>query len=484
MNVKSVEKLEKSRVALTIEVDAQEFEAAIAKAYKKQRGKIMVPGFRKGHAPRKIVEKMYGANVFYDDAINESYPEAYAKALEQEKVDAVAYPEVELKEVSESGYTFVATVAVKPPVTLGEYKGLAAPKEEAVVSDSDVNDELQQFIARATTVQDVDREAKQGDIVNFDFKGFTDGKAFEGGAGEKFDLELGSGQFIPGFEEQLIGVKAGDEKDVEVTFPEQYHAAELAGKPATFKCKIHTVKEKVLPTVDDEFAKDVSEFETLAELKANIEKKILTRKESAIRHGYEESLLTQVIDNMTAEIPDAMVNERVDRMMEEYAQRITAQGIPFEQYLQMTGMTTDMLRGQATAGALRQTKIDLALEAIGAAEKLEISDEDIDAEINDLAELYHMDVDKVRKVLPMEDIRKDLMNRKAAAFVFENGKVGPAPEKKEAEEKPKKKTAAKKTTKKADEVEGEEKPKKKPAAKKTTKKAEKTEEKPEEKTEE
>ena len=481
MKVKSVEKLEKSMVALTIEADAQEFEAAIDKVYKKMRGRIQVPGFRKGHAPRKIIETMYGAQVFYEDAVNEVYPDLFAQAVEQEKLDTVAYPDVELLDVSKEGFSFKATVAVRPEVKLGKYKGLTAPKDEVKVTEKDIDGELRPYIQRATRMVDVDRKAKKGDTVTIDFEGFIKGKAFDGGKGENHDLELGSGSFIPGFEDQLVGVKADTEKDVVVTVPAEYGAEELAGKEATFKVKVHAVKEKVEPKLDDEFAKDVSEFETLAELRKDLGDKLADRREKQARSAFEEALLDQVTADMTVDIPDPMVEARAERMIEDYSQRITSQGISFEQYLAMTGMTVDILKAQAMEGALRQVKTDLALGAIAKAEKLEVSEAVMDAECERLAAQYGMKAEEVKKIVPLEDLKKDLMNQKAANVIFDSAKAGKAPAKKPAAKKTEKKDeakaeekkpAAKKAPAKKAEAKTEE---TKPAAKKTTKKA-KTEE--------
>lgn len=477
MNVKSVEKLEKSRVALTIEASAQEFEAALDKAYRKERGRIMLPGFRKGKAPRKMIEAMYGAEIFYEEAVNEAYPGLFAQAVEQEKLDTVAYPEVELLEANKDGFTFKATVAVRPEVKLGKYKGLSAPKDVAKVTEKDIDNELQPYVQRATRMVDVDRKAKKGDTVNIDFEGFMDGKAFEGGKGENHDLELGSGQFIPGFEDQLIGTKAEAEKDVVVTFPEDYGAAELAGKEATFKVKVHAVKEKVAPKLDDEFAKDVSEFETLADFRKDLGSKLQERRESQAQRAFEENLLEQVTNDMTVEIPDAMVENRAQQMLEDYSQRITSQGISFEQYLAMTGMTVDILKAQAMEGALRQVKVELVLDAIAVAEKIEITEEEINAECDRLGEQYQMPGSEIRKIVPEQELKGDLTHRKAADVIYASAKVGKASAKKAAkkeepkteQEKPAKQTTTKKAAEKKEEGE------KKPAAKKTTKKA-KTEE--------
>lgn len=477
MNVKNVEKLEKSRVALTIEASAQEFEAALDKAYRKERGRIMIPGFRKGKAPRKMIEAMYGAEIFYEEAVNEAYPDLFAQAVEQEKLDTVAYPEVELLEANKDGFTFKATVAIRPEVKLGKYKGLSAPKDTVKVTEKDIDNELQPYVQRATRMVDVERKSKKGDTVNIDYEGFMDGVPFEGGKDEGHDLELGSGQFIPGFEDQLIGVKAEAEKDVVVTFPENYGAAELAGKEATFKVKVHAVKEKVAPKLDDEFAKDVSEFETLAEFRKDLGNKLQERRENQAQRAFEEALLEQVIESMTADIPDAMVENRAQQMLEDYSQRITSQGISFEQYLAMTGMTVDVLKAQAMEGALRQVKVELALGAIAAAEKIEITEEEINAECDRLGEQYQMPGSEIRKIVPEQELKGDLTHRKAADVIYTSAKEGKAPAKKAAkkeepkadeEKKPAKKAAVKKTAEKA---EGE----KKPAAKKTTKKA-KTEE--------
>lgn len=466
MNVKSVEKRENSTVELVIEVGAAEFETAVNKVYQKQRGKINVPGFRKGHAPRKIIEAMYGVGVFHEDAINEMYPTAYAQALEQEKIDAVAYPNVEVQEVGKDGFTFKAIVTVRPEVKLGEYKGLTAAKDTIKVTDEDIDNELKPYVSRATRLVSVEREAKNGDTVVIDFEGFLDGVPFEGGKGEGHGLELGSNSFVPGFEEQLVGAKAGDEKDLDVTFPEDYHA-DLAGKAVVFKVKVLEVKEKQAPALDDEFAKDVSEFESLADFKKDLGDKLTDRREADAQRAYESALLEQVTANMTVEIPDAMVDYRVDQMVNDYANRVTSQGIPFEQYLQMMGMTVADMRSQAREGALRQVQVDLALSAIAAAESIEISDEEKDEEYKRMTEQYGMTLEQVKSAVHEDDLVADLKSKKASELVFSTAKVGKAPAKKAAEdgeEKPKKPTA-KKTAAKTEET-AEEKPKKKAAPKK------------------
>ena len=458
MNVKSVEKQEKSTVELVIEVGREEFEAAIDKVYKKQRGSINVPGFRKGHAPRKVIEGMYGSGVFYEDAMNDVYPTAYAEAIEQEKLDAVAWPQVEIQEVGKDGFTFKAVVTVRPEVTLGEYKGLSAEKEVAEVTDEDLDGELKPFISRATRIVTVEREAKNGDTVVIDFEGFKDGVPFEGGKAEGYSLELGSGSFIPGFEEQVVGLKAGDEKDLDVTFPADYQAEELAGAPVVFKVKVNEVKEKQEPVVDDEFAKDVSEFDTLADLKKDLGEKLKARREEQAERSFREALMEQVIANMQVEIPDAMVDYQAEKLLNSYAQRITSQGIPFENYLSMMGMSMDDMKAQSAEAALHQVQHDLALGAIVKAEHIEITDEELEAELVRLAGQYQMELDDVKKAVNADDVKADLAEKKAADLIFDSAKVGKAPAKKAAKKTAKK--AAKKTAKKAEEAEGEEKPKK------------------------
>ena len=477
MNVKSVEKQEKSAVQLVIEIGGEEFEAAVQKAYLKQRNKINVPGFRKGKAPRKIIEGMFGSGVFYEDAINELYPKAYADAVEQEKLDVVSWPNVEVLEAGKDGLTFKATVTVRPEVKLGEYKGLTAEKEEVKITDEDIDNELKPYINRASRMVTVEREAQNGDTVVIDFEGFKDGVPFDGGKAEGHSLELGSGAFIPGFEDQLVGTKAGDEKDVNVTFPEDYHAEDLAGAPVVFKVKVHEVKEKQLPTVDDEFAKDVSEFDTLEAFKKDLADKLTERREAQAKRAFEAAIMEQVMDNMEVEIPDAMVAYETDQMVEDMARRIQAQGIPFEQYMAMTGMTIDIVRSQAAAAAMERVRRDLALGAVVAAENIEISDEDLEAEYKRLADEYHMELDQVKAAAPAEDVKKGLAIQKAEQVIYDSAKVGKAPAKKKT------------TKKKAEEAEGEaaegeEKPKKRRTTKKKTEEAPVEEAPAEEKTEE
>ncbi|MBE6956337.1 MAG: trigger factor [Ruminococcaceae bacterium] len=480
MTVTNVEKKENSTVELTIQVGAEAFEAAVQKAYLKNRASISIPGFRKGKAPRAIVEKLYGASIFYEDAINELYPSAYAEAVAEQKLDEVGYPKMEIVTVGKEGFTFKAVVSVRPEVKLGTYKGLSAPKTVAKVTEKDINEELTPYVARATRLVAVKRKAKKGDTAVIDFEGFMDGKPFEGGKGENYSLELGSGSFIPGFEEQLIGAKAGEEKELNLTFPEEY-VADLAGKDVVFKVKVNEVKEAVKPELDDEFAKDVSEFDTLEAFKKDLADKLTAKRTEAAQRDYEQAIIDQLIEKMTVTVPETMVDVQVDRMMDDFANRIAAQGMDVNQYLQMMGMNADMMRMSARPNAEKQVKVELALDAVAAAEKLEVSDEEAEAELQRLADQYSMELDKVKSIVPAEELKKDLLKKKASDFVFANAKVKAAAKKaapkteesaEAAEEKPatkkttaakpaaKKTTTTKKTAAKADEA--------KPAAKKTT----------------
>ncbi|MEG1592877.1 MAG: trigger factor [Oscillibacter sp.] len=473
MTVKNCEKIEKSQVALTIEVSAVEFEAAIEKAYQKMRKQINVQGFRPGKAPRKIMEGMYGAEVFFEEAINIAFPDAYEAAVAEKELRAVGYPDVEMiGECTKEGFTFKANVPVYPEVTLGQYKGLTAPKDEVVVSAEDVDQRLKELTDRNTRLVSVDRAAQDGDTAVIDFEGFLNGTPFEGGKGENHSLELGSHSFVPGFEEQLVGVKAGEEKKVELTFPTDYHE-DLAGKAVVFQVKVNEVKAKEVPALDDEFAKDVSEFDTLTDLKADLEKKLLAEREDAAKRAFEDALMDQVGANITAEIPDAMVTAQSQRFLENFKMQIGQQGIPYEQYLKMTGMEESALLEESKEPSLRQVRLDLAMTAIIKEEKIEVSDEDVEAEMKKMAEKYGMELEMVKKYLTVDQVRDQVMTEKAIAVVTDSAIAG-KPEKKAAakkaddgEEKPAKKPAAKK----AKAADGEEKPAKKPAAKKPAKKA-------------
>ena len=446
MTVKNCEKLEKSQVALTVEVSAEEFEAAVEKTYQKMRRKISVPGFRPGKAPRKMIERMYGAEVFFEEAINIAFPEAYEAAVKEQELQVVGYPSVEIEgQVTRDGFTFKATAPVYPEVTLGQYKGLSAPKEEVKVSVADVDERLKALTDRNTRLVSVDREAKEGDTVVIDFEGFLEGKPFEGGKGENFSLELGSHTFVPGFEEQLVGVKAGDEKDLDITFPEDYHK-DLAGKAVVFKVKVHEVKEKEIPALDDEFAKDVSEFDTLKDLKADLKKKITEERQKDADRVFEENLMNQVAENITADIPDVMVENQAHQYLDNFKAQISRQ-FPYEEYKKMTGMDDAKLLEDAKEPALRQVKMDLATAAIIKAENIEASDEDVEAEFKKLAEQFGMDVDMVKKYLSKEQVHDQILTQKAVAVVVDSATA----------EKPKKaaakKAAPKKVAKKADKSE-------------------------------
>ena len=443
MTVKNCEKVEKSQVALTIEVGAAEFEAAIEKAYQKMRKKINVQGFRPGKAPRKMIEKMYGAEVFFEEAINNAFPEAYDAAIKEQELKVVGYPDVEMVgECTKEGFTFKAVVPVYPEVTLGEYKGLSAEKEEVKVSAADVNERLKGMQDRNTRLVSVEREAQNGDTAVIDFEGFLDGVPFEGGKGENYSLELGSSSFVPGFEEQLVGLKAGDEKDLDITFPEEY-TPELAGKAVVFKVKVQEVKGKEVPELDDEFAKDVSEFDTLKELKADLKKKITEERQKAADSAFEDKLMEMVADNLTVEVPDAMVETQARQFIDNFKMQIAQSGIPYDQYMKMTGNDEEKMMAEAKGPALRQVLVDLAIAAIVKAENIEVNDEEVEAEYNKMAEMYSMDVEMVKKYVTADQIKDQLCTQKAVSVVADSAVVI----------KPEKKT--KKTSKKAEAAESE-----------------------------
>ena len=423
MKLTNVEKKEKNQVALSIVVAADVFEAACEKSYRKNVRNINIQGFRQGKAPRKIIEKLYGPEIFYDDAMNECIPDAYEAAVAEAGLKVVSQPSITEVDVKDGEFLFTAVVFVKPEVSLKEYKGIEAVKDEVSVAAEDVEAELARMQARNARQVSVEREAKKGDVVNLDFEGFVDGVAFEGGKGEKFDLELGSGMFIPGFEEQLEGKNVGDECDVNVTFPEEYNEKSLAGKPAVFKCKINEIKENQKPELDDEFAKDVSEFDTIAELKADIEKKMVEEKTANADNAFQERVMDKVIEGMEAEIPDAMVDTQVERIAEDFSYRLAMQGMDFDTYLKMTGMDMDGFRKVFAPQALRQVKIRLALEKIAELEGMDITEEDLNAEFDKLAENNKMDLDKVKELLAADDLKTDMLCQKANDFVLANAKI-------------------------------------------------------------
>ena len=428
MTVKSCEKLEKSRVALTIEVGAEEFEAAVNKAYLKMRGKMNIPGFRPGKAPRKMIESMYGAEVFYEEAVNAVLPDAYESAVDEQKLEVVGYPQVEIESVGKEGAVFKCTVAVYPEVELGQYKGLEAVKAEVKVMAADVNARLKEMADRNSRLVAVERAVKKGDTANIDFEGFDNGVAFEGGKGDAFDLEIGSGSFVPGFEDQLIGMKAGEEKDIDITFPENY-TPELAGKPVVFHVKVNEVKVKELPAIDDE-----SEFDTLKELKADIKKKMIEERTTAAQRAFEDVLMTKVAEGVKADIPEEMIELQAQQLVDGFKQQLAAQGIPYDQYLKMTGMEEAKIMADAKEPAANQVKMDLAIRAIIKAEGLEVSDEEVEAEMKNVADKYGMDLDTVKKYLRTEDVKEQVMREKVIKVVADSAKAV-APEAKEEETK-------------------------------------------------
>ena len=420
MKLTNVEKKEKNQVALSIVVEADVFEAACEKSYRKNASSINIQGFRKGKAPRKMIEKLYGPEIFYDDAMNECIPEAYEAAVKEAGLKVVSQPSITEVDVKDGEFLFTAVVFVKPEVVVKDYKGIEAEKDDVTVSAEEVEAELKRMQERNARQVSVEREAKKGDIVNLDFEGFVDGVAFEGGKGEKFDLELGSGMFIPGFEEQLEGKNVGDECDVNVTFPEEYNEKSLAGKPAVFKCKINEIKENQKPELDDEFAKDVSEFDTIAELKADLEKQMTERKNDSAQTSFQERVMDKVIETMEADIPDAMVETQLDRVADDFSYRLAMQGMEFESYLKMTGMTMEQFRSVFTPQALRQVKIRLALEKVAELEGMDITEEDLNAEFEKLAENNKLDIEKVKELLAAEDLKGDMLCQKANDFILAN----------------------------------------------------------------
>ena len=417
-----VEKLEKNMAKLTIEVSAEELEKAIEGAYQKNKNKISIPGFRKGKATQGMIEKVYGENAFYEEALEIVYPEAVTAAIEEAGLRTVDTPfDLDVPVMSkEQGVEMKMKVTVYPEVKLGDYKGLKATMLPTEATDEDVDKEIENMRDRNSRLVTVeDREAQMGDTAEIDFEGFVDGVAFEGGKGENYPLELGSGSFIPGFEEQVAGHKSEEEFDVNVTFPEDY-AAELAGKDAVFKCKIHEIKSKELPELDDEFAKDVSEFDTLDELKADIKKQMNERKAEEAKNDFENQLIEQVIDNMECEVPKCMFDKRADEMVQDYAYRLQMQGIDLDTYLKYLGQDKDAFKATFKDGAEKQVKASIALEAIVEAEKLEATEEEIDAEIAKLAEQYQMEADQIKKAVPADQIAADVKTKKAIDIIVDS----------------------------------------------------------------
>lgn len=436
MELKNTEKQEHSVVALTIEITKAEFEAAKDKAFKKTGKNITVPGFRKGKAPRKMIEKLYGEGVFFEEAFNIIYPDAMEMAVEKSGIKPVGRADVDLGDpAEEGGLTIIAKVPVEPEVELGEYKGIEVEKETVKVLQADVKAELNRMAQRNARTETVERKAKKNDTVDIDFEGFVDGVLFEGGKAEHHELTLGSGAFIPGFEDQLIGCKAGDEKDVVVTFPEEYHAKELAGKEATFKCKVHKVEETILPEIDDEFAKDVSDTcETLDDLKKEITERLKAERQEAADNAFEEKVLDAVIDGMKADIPAAMIDSQVDTIVQDFGYRLQMQGMGLEQYLKMTGTEMGAFRAMFQSQAERQVKTRLALQKVVELEGITVSDTELEEEYAKMAEQYKMEVEKVKAIVSKEALEGDLKISNALEFIKKNAKVKKAAKKKAAEE--------------------------------------------------
>lgn len=422
-----VENLEKNMAKLTIEVSAEELEKAIQAAYMKQKGRISLPGFRKGKVPRNMIEKMYGVEIFFEDAANALISQEYPKAVDESGIDIVSQPSIDVTQIEKGKpFIFTAEVAVKPEVTLGKYMGVQVTKVDTSVTEEEVSAEIdkeRESNARMITVED--RAVADGDTAVIDYEGFVDGVAFEGGKGENHSLVIGSHSFIDTFEEQLIGKNTGDEVAVNVTFPEEYHAEELAGKPAMFKVKINEIKTKELPELDDEFAQDVSEFDTLAEYRESIEKKLAERKEADAKRAKEDEAIQKIIDKSEMEIPDAMIDTQTRSMVDDFANRIAQQGLSMEQYMQFTGMTVEKMMEQMKPEALKRIQSSLVLEAVAKEENIEVSDEEVDAEIEKMAEMYGMEADKLKEYMgenEKESMKKDLAIQKAVDLIMENVK--------------------------------------------------------------
>lgn len=426
-----VEKLEKNMAKLTIEVDVETFEKAVEKAYQKEKNKISIPGFRKGKVPRQMVEKMYGKEVFFEEAANIVIPDAYDKALDECEEDIVSSPKIEVTQIAAGKpFVFTAEVALKPEVKLGMYKGVKVDKIETAVTDEEVDAEIErerEKSARNITVED--RPVEDGDMTTLDFEGFVDGVAFEGGKGENYPLTIGSGAFIPGFEEQLVGAKIGEETEVKVTFPEDYQAEHLQGKEAVFRCTVKEIRKKELPELNDEFASDVSEFETLAEYREDVKKNLEEQKKKDAEKEKEDAAVKAAVEDSEMEIPEAMLETQQKRMVEEFAQRITMQGLSMEQYFQFTGTSYQQMVEQVKPQAEERIRSRLVLEAVAKAEKLEVSDEEYEDELKTMADVYQMELAKVKELMgerEEKEIKQDLLVKKAAEFIANNAKESKA----------------------------------------------------------
>ena len=453
MSLKSCEKIEANVYAVELSLEGDAFKAAVSKAYAKNKGKYNVPGFRKGKAPKHIIETYYGKEAFWYDAIDAEYGALYEEAITEAGLEPVAAPhDDEIVDMSENGFTIKFKVTVKPEVELKAYKGIKAEKEKVTVKKAEIKEVVEKALEKDAKLVAVEgKAAKKGDIATIDFEGFLDGVAFEGGKGEGYDLELGSGSFIPGFEEQVIGHKVDEEFDIDVTFPEDYGSEELAGKAVVFKIKLHKIMKKELPKYDDEFVKDVSEFDTIADYEKSLEEEIKTRKEAAANRAFENAVLDTLVDNVVADIPAVMIEKEIDNQISEFEYNLRAQGLELEMYLQYLGMDVAALRENYKEGAEKQVKLRLALEKIVALENIEIADEDVETELKSYADAYGMPIEKIKSLVSVKDVKADLACRKAMDIVKETAVAG----------------AKKKAAPKAAAADGEE----KPAAKKTTKKA-------------
>lgn len=420
MNVKNIEK-EGSKAKITVEIEKELMEKGANQAYLKARKSIQLPGFRKGKAPRKLIESIYGAHVFYEDGLEEIFPEVYKFAVVDQDLKAVGQPRLTNMDIAEDGVTtLILETELYPEVTLGQYKGLEVEKVEAAVSDADVDAELDRMAKNVAGNETVERPAQTGDTANIDFEGFDNGVAFDGGKGEGFDLVLGSGSFIPGFEEQVVGMSAGDEKDIDVTFPENYHAKELAGKAVVFHVKVNKVSVELIPTKDDEFAKDVSEFETLEELKADIRGKILADRNESVQNAFENAAIDKAAANATVEMPEALIEEELDRQMNNFAYQLQTSGMSMEQYAKMMGGDLTTMRKALRPAAEKQAKVSVVLGQIIKDENLEVTEEEVEAEYKNLSETYKMDLDKVKAAVDVEGMKHDLLSRKAVKVIAES----------------------------------------------------------------
>lgn len=465
MKVKGLKKLEKSEVALTVEVKGEEFTAAVDEAFRKNAKKIKVPGFRPGKATRKQIEALYGEGVFFDDAVQKLYPQAMEDAIKAKKLDVVELKDVNVESIDKEGFVFVATLVVKPEVEVKEYKGIKATKDVYTVTEAEVKDYLAGQQKKAERVVPVDRAVKTGDIAVIDYEGFLNGVAFEGGKGENYELEIGSGTFIPGFEDQLIGAKKGDQPELKVTFPKEYHAEDLKGKDVIFKVKVNEVREKQLPTIDDEFVKDVSEFDTLAEYKKDIKKKLKEQKDKQAQSELEMAVLEELVKNTVVEVPEAMIEKQIDNMERDFDSRLQMQGMKLDLYLKYTGMSKEAFREGFKEEAEKQVKTRLALEKVVEMEKIKATAKDVNAEYKKIADAYQMKVEQIKPYIAEADIKMDVAVGKAMELIMENAQItekAVKPETKTAAKKPAaKKTASKTTAAKKPAA-------KKPAAKKTT----------------